>query len=313
MGQAWTISLASARVRVLPYPYIMKQTPTRQVRKAMQLTQAEFAEKLGVAKQTIVDIEGRRKGYQDRIPLKLAKRIGFLSGVNPLSLVDQIKGAPKALGAIGPSDNEHWEEAEQSGLSVSIAKNVAHQVASAMISAEDLGVRDAHFLAFEIEELIMSHVSAWGVRNAPPGAFAPALRKREACRRPDSINLGPLMGEHSVAVARLKRQSVQAGLPAGDLDLLNPVFLIQLADEFSARELPKPGPAKGRLGKVDRKRRARETAAAALQRIARFLRGEKQQKPVPSLGRKRSSARTLSGQARSKVKAEQRARQISSR
>lgn len=292
MRQKWSLFLASARASVLPYPYIMKQTPTRQVRKSLQLTQAKFAEKLGVAKQTVVDIEGRRKGYQDRIPLRLAKRIGFLSGMNPLSLVDQKSGTPKPL---GEAKAETRKEDEDSGLKITLTPGVARHVASAMIAAESLGVREGQFLAFEIEDLIMSHVSAWGIRNAPAGVFAPALRNQEARRREDAMNLAPVMSMHTVAVARFRRQFEAAGFPAKDLDLLAPYFLIQLAEEFTSGT-PEGHLIKRRPRGLDQEGRARlRAAAAALQDIARFLTGKTTPRKSKLIRPRKKAQRAVSG------------------
>lgn len=64
-------------------------TPCRQVRLALGLTQKEFAARVGVVKQTIVDIEGRRGVYAERIPLGLARRMAAVSGARSSSLVSQ--------------------------------------------------------------------------------------------------------------------------------------------------------------------------------------------------------------------------------
>lgn len=256
-------------VRVLPYPYmkpkkqntISAETPCRQVRQAMGVSQEKFAEFLGVAKQTVVDIEGRRKGYGERIPWNRAKRIALMSGADPRSLVDQtgtargmrcviLEGREVIKTHVGPDGRKEWhpyvEERQilpeaysrsdfeiwagggdmgEAEVNQSIAGNVSRRVASAIIAAEQIGVLQGRFLAQEIEDVIMSHVSAWSARNAPARTRPPEVVNDEARKNPHALNIGPVMGEHSRAVAKLKA----AGLPSGGAEILSPAFLIELA------------------------------------------------------------------------------------
>jgi DNA-binding XRE family transcriptional regulator len=190
------------------------------------MTQQAFSEALGVHKQTVVDVEGRRKGYADRIPFSLAKKIALLTGAEVSTLVNQ-SGVAMAYGGRGPYSAADWlawiegcEFASDSG----VAQKTLNAVASAMLAAEKLGGRQALFLSAEIEEVFMRHVAAFGIRNAPAGAFSPDLRNEEAARSGPALDIGGRMMNLRAGLRTLGRR-----VDLKTLECLNPAILLKLA------------------------------------------------------------------------------------
>lgn len=200
-----------------------ERTPCRQIRLALGLTQKEFAKQLGVAKQTIVDIEGRRGAYANRISLRLARRMAVISGARPQSLISQ-KGTAEGC---QPVDGKYeaysegyaarWKDAAQDrnwsedGPHPLIGEAV-WTVASALAAADEQGPLRAAVLWEELRDVI------------------------DKQRRPDSdkpgLALGRAMARHTTQRVKLRRE-----IPGDGLKELHPLTLLKLANQEEGERL----------------------------------------------------------------------------
>lgn len=195
-----------------------KHTPCRQVRRALGLTQREFSEQLQVAKQTIVDIEGRRGVYESRIPRGLARRMAVISGAHPHSLISQDGKAWSSESVDGRYEvysERHaalWKAAAQDrnfsedGPNPLIGKAV-WTVASALVAADEQGPLRAAVLWDNFQSVIDN-------------------------QRQKGFALGSGMARHTTQRAKLGQ-----GIPADGLNELHPLTLMKLANQDDGERL----------------------------------------------------------------------------
>jgi DNA-binding XRE family transcriptional regulator len=196
---------------------ITKPTPCRQVRLALGLTQKEFAAQIQVAKQTIVDIEGRRGTYAERIPQGLARRIAVISGAHPNSLVLQDGRATSSEmveGRYEPYSERHaalWkalaeERDPREDGPHPLIWDAIWTIGSALVAADAQGPLRAAVLWEELRDVVE--------------------KQRKPVSGRTGLSLGAAMATHLAQRAKLRRET-----PTSGLDELNPLTLIKLSDQ----------------------------------------------------------------------------------
>lgn len=269
-----------------------KSTPCRQVRLALGLTQKEFSAQVQVAKQTIVDIEGRRGTYADRIPLGLARRIAVISGAHPNSLVSQNGRAESSElvdGRYEPYSERHaalWKalaedrDPREDGPHPLIWDAI-WTVGSALVAADAKGPLRAAVLWEELRDVVE--------------------KQRKPVSGRTGLSLGAAMATHLAQRAKLRR-----GMPATGLDELNPLTLIKLAgQEDGDRLITLSGIARALAGLASSANSPKE--AKALLRAEQLLRqrGRSLLKRKP---RNLKSKRSLTNKTKKAPKANSRTR-----
>jgi DNA-binding XRE family transcriptional regulator len=200
-----------------------KTTPCRQVRLALGLSQKEFSAQVQVAKQTIVDIEGRRGTYAKRIPVGLARRIAAISGAHPNSLVSQdgrAKSSELVDGRYEPYSERHaalWKAMAQDRMHSDdgphpLIGEAVWTVASALVAADELGPLRASVLWEELQDVLNK-------RRLPASSKL-------------GLSLGAGMSRHSA-----KRRSLGRGISTDGLDQFHPLTIIQLAQQEHGQKL----------------------------------------------------------------------------
>ena len=202
-----------------------KTTPCRQVRLALGLSQKEFSAQIQVAKQTIVDIEGRRGTYAKRIPMGLARRIAAVSGAHPNFLISQdgkARSSELVEGRYEPYSERHaalWKAAAQDrehsedGPHPLILEAV-WTVASALVAADEQGPLRASVLWEELKDVLHK-------RRLPPSSSSKL-----------GLSLATAMSRHSA-----RRRSLRRRISADALDQFHPLTIIQLAQQEDGQKL----------------------------------------------------------------------------
>jgi DNA-binding XRE family transcriptional regulator len=200
-----------------------ERTPCRQIRLALGLTQKEFAEQLGVAKQTIVDIEGRRGAYAKRISLRLARRMAVISGARAQSLRFQ-DGTAEGCQPVDGKYEVYSEDYAARWKDVAQGRNFSEDgphpligeavwtVASALAAADEQGPLRAAVLWEELRDTIDKQ------RNPKPGK--------------PGLALGSAMARHTSQRAKLRR-----GILGDGLEELHPLTLLKLASQEEGKRL----------------------------------------------------------------------------
>jgi DNA-binding XRE family transcriptional regulator len=203
-----------------------RPTPCRQVRQALGLTQQQFSTFLGIAKQTVVDIEGRRNAYQTKISWKLARKISLISGADPRSLIDQAGTAWVSAPESGGHDSYTKEHAQrwksevqdrnfaEDGPSPLIADALA-TTASALVAADKLGPMRASMLWDELLGAINLH------------RLPPSRRGEGSTNSPDP---GGLPIRETMADQLRQFRKLRGCGPSDSLQALSPLTLMQLAE-----------------------------------------------------------------------------------
>ncbi len=209
-------------------------TPCRQVRNALGLTQQELASLLGVAKQTVVDIEGRRNAYSAKISWDMARGIALVSGAHPGSLIDQYGTARVSDAELESGETysekhaQLWKSArhdrsyQEDGPSP-VIDTAIWTIASALVAADKQGPMRADLLWNEllraIEDLrVPAEVyTTQGHRPPPPK---------------EAFSLDANMRKHS----KLRRQ-LQTKEPSVNLDLIAPLSLLLFLEKDTGGQM----------------------------------------------------------------------------